>query len=147
MDAEVVPGLVKSGEVDCQLVRLLVKTPKGTILRSFNVYLDPARGYAMIKAEKYWDNFVCLERVVEVTELTAFGGVYLPSRAKCTTYDRPDGKMPTSAAVSEQELTVTHTALNAGVGPSQFNLAFAPGVRVTDSTVGVTYTVSEPRMP
>ena len=142
MDAELQEGSFTINEVSCKLVKLYKKTPKGTILRSFNVYLDPSSNYAPIKIEKYWYNFQCLERVVEVEELTEVGGVYIPQKAVCVIYNRPHGSQ-TSNAVTQQELTVSSIELNQGIADSVFEPTFAPGTKVWDSTLEVKYTVPE----
>jgi hypothetical protein len=140
-------GLVTVNNVECRLVKLYKKTPSGAVLRSYKVYLDPARNYALIKAEKYWNNFVCLENVVEVTQLTHVGNVYVPTKATCVRYNRPSGKSPTSNAVDTAELTATAATLNAGVSDSVFDLAFEPGTKVRDSVLGFSYIIDEPQMP
>ena len=142
MDAEIQEGSYTINRVSCKLVKLYKKTPKGTILRSFNVYLDPSSNYAPIKVEEYWNNFQCLERTVEVKELTKVGDVYVPTKAICITYNRPHASQ-TSNAVTQQELTTTNIKVNQGISDSAFELSFAPGTKVWDDTIAIKYIVPE----
>jgi len=142
MNAEIQEGSYTINRVSCKLVKLYKKTPKGTILRSFNVYLDPSSNYAPIKVEEYWNNFQCLERTVEVKELTKVGDVYVPTKAICITYNRPHASQ-TSNAVTQQELTTTNIKVNQGISDSAFELSFAPGTKVWDDTIAIKYIVPE----
>lgn len=126
----------------CRLIKLYKENRKGNIVRSFNVYLDPDKNYAIRKVEKYWDEFLCLEQTVEVEEFTKAGGVYVPSKAVCVTYNRPRGSL-TSEPVYEQELNVTGITLNKGIEVSVFELKFKAGARVWNSILEIGYTVKE----
>jgi len=132
--------------VSCQAIRLYKRLPSGTVLRSFKVYLDPARDYAVIRVEKYWYEFQCLERTVDVEELATVKGVYVATKAKCTTYRRPDNST-TSQPLYEKVLTATNVQVNSGISDSAFALDFPVGTRVWDSTLQIVYQVPEPESP
>ena len=146
MSAELVAGLHNVGGVSCRLVKVYKKTPKGTILRSYKAYLDPARNYAPVKVEKYWFNFLCLERTVETQQFTKVGSTYVASKAKCTVYNRPH-KSSTSNAVLEIALTATSVKVNQGISDSTFELTFPPETRVWDDITRITYTIPTPELP
>ena len=140
MDAEFQEGSYTIDGVSCKLVKLYKKGNGGKLLRSFNVYLDPSSNYAPRKIEKYWYNFQCLERVVEVKELTKVGSVYVASKATCVTYDRPRGSK-SSNPISEQELTVANIDVNQGIADSTFELSFRPGTKIWDDVVKIKYDI------
>ena len=140
MDAELVDGTHDVGEISCRLVKLYKKSAKGTILRSFKVYLDPASGYAPVKVETYWYNFLCLERTIEVLETSTVNGVRVATTAKLTSYARPH-KSKTSFPLYEKVLTATDVQVNQGVADSTFTLTFPPGTRVWDSTLELIYEI------
>ncbi len=140
MDAQLVAGLHDVSGTSCRLVKLYKNTGGETPLRSFNVYLDPARNYALVKVEKYWYDFQCLERTVEIQEFTKIGNTYIPAKAKCVTYNRPH-KSQTTIAVCEQELTVNSIKLNEGIEDSTFVLTFPYGTKIWDNTLRMSYEI------
>lgn len=141
-NTEFVAGTYDVGGVSCELVKLYNKTPKGTILRSFNVYLDPDSNYAPRKIEKYWYNFKCLERVVEVKEVTKVGDVYVPTKAVCVTYVRPHNSL-SSNPVTIQELNVTNIGINDSIADTDFELSFGQGDRVWNSILELNYVLPD----
>ncbi len=141
MGAELVPELEAVDGVPCQVVKLYKKAPSGAVLRSFKVYLDPAQDYAMVKAEKYWFNFQCLERAVQIREFTQAGNSRIPSKASCITYIR-DSKSKTSYPAYEQVLTATVVDKDKKVDDAAFNLNYTKGVRVWDDIVKMGYMVA-----
>ncbi|MHC4154681.1 MAG: hypothetical protein ACYST6_07135 [Planctomycetota bacterium] len=142
MDAELADGLHDVSDAACNLVRLYKKSSSGKrILRTFNVYLDPHQNYAVRKVEKYWYDFLCPERTVEVKEFTTIDGVPLASKVACVTYQRPH-RSDTSYPLFEQQLDITSIQLNQGIQDSEFEIAFGKNVKVWDDVFKLRYSTS-----
>jgi hypothetical protein len=142
MDAVLKPETANVNGVTCQVIELYRKTAKGTNLRSFKVYVDPSKDWAIRKVEKYWNNFKCLEKVMEIKEYTTTGGVLIPSKATYIEYERPHGKK-TSTPVVEQELQVTNIKLNQQVPDSAFAVVFSPGTKVWNDILRMSYVIPD----
>lgn len=137
MDAKLA-GTYEVDGVSCILVKLFKITDAGTVLRSYNVFLDTNRNYAPHKIEKYWYNFQCLEKVVEIKEFTKIGDAFVPSKITYTNHVRPRGSK-TSKASTVQELNVTNISINESIDGSRFDLTFGPDTRVWDDILNLKY--------
>lgn len=142
MDAELLPDQAVVNGVNCQVIKLTKRADSGAALRTFKVYLDPARDYSMVKSEKYWYDLQCLERVVEIKDYQEIDGVYIPTHAVNTNYNRPRNSK-TSYPSNEQVLTVQQTNLNHGMANTNFAVDFAEGTKVQDGLLHMSYTIPD----
>jgi hypothetical protein len=140
MKAELVAGLIDVDKTPCQVVKLYKMADNNFIVRSFKVYLDPARNFSLLKVEKFWFDFQCLERTMTVTGFTAGDGVYTPVKASQVRYAR-SYKTKTSQPVTERQLTVQATNSKAINSDDEFVLTYAPETTVWDDIIKESFKV------